>query len=405
MRLALKVTGKDDVINILSALKNESRLMPGFAFNHLAAMTTPTSSPSGSTNYQKWTSEPENMPDVLRYGNNLCRDIFTPTGRAYVVNSIKLYGSLDYTAQAYIRREVLNSSSGNNGVIGLDGMISGRVTYQSNPNGGEVQLLENPIVLPCGDAISISYFRDRSSQDSEVTPVTKTKGMRWMIDFDGYDITNDFNYSAEKTMLVIGDSIGGVTSDLGSIMVNKQPDNSYIGLWPFIIRNQFKEQGEDIRLVNIAQGGTTSNQWDWWIKQGRIDNIKSEILFINLGMNDAADDSALATIRQNLKNICARFFLINPNSSIVINNITQSNGLNATRANNYRAEIRAAVTDEAANGKKVYLADTDDAYSLTNNTPFVATEQLSGVWIHPNTTIGQPAMAVKIWGVCKDLLG
>lgn len=315
----------------------------------------------------------------------------TPSaGRINVVNSLTIITMEDCFLQLNIVRLLNNSIGGGSGTILIEGMATGHCGRIESPTGGTYTFkFDTPLILKSGDRLIAYYYRNA------------TTGIRSAYSFDGYSLTNDTDFDAKDSILVIGDSISGITSEEGALQS---------GLWPFIIKDRFNKVGKDVRLINIAQGGTNTNQWDWWIRgHGRIDGIKAKLLFINLGMNDAASTYGLTSetgyTKTGIKNIVERYLLNNPDGKVVVNSITATDKTpNVTNLSAYRSELEAAVNEMKALNLPVYFADTSTAYSASTGVAFVSTEQAAGARLHPNTTVGQPAMAEIIWNVCKDLL-
>lgn len=312
----------------------------------------------------------------------------TPTsGRMYVIKRVRILSTTDCFLHMQITRQLAYSIGGGTGPVNLDGMIAGHSGRIVEATGGSFTFeFTDPLILQSGDRMIIYYYKN------------STTGLIFTHTIEGVSLTNDINYSANKTMLVLGDSIGIAANDLALQTT----------LWPFMIRDRYLAQGKDVRLINICQGGSSTDTWDWWVKQGRIDNMKADILFVNLGMNDAAGVSGLVTgtgfTKTGLKNIVNRYLLFNPTGKVVINNITQTDKLpNVTNVAAYRLEIAAAVQEMQALNLPVYFADVSTAYSASTGTAFVSTEQSAGSRLHPND-IGQAAMVPIIWNVCQNLI-
>lgn len=315
----------------------------------------------------------------------------TPTaGRMYVIDAINILTTGDCFLHLNISRVVSNDLAGSAAsTILLDGMLEQYVGRIDNASGGMFTFrFDRPLILQSGDRAIVSYYRN------------STTGINTAYDVKGMSLTDDVNYQADLTMLVLGDSISGVTAEDGGLKS---------GLWPEIVKQRWIEKGKDIRLVNIGQGGTNTNQWDWWIKQGRIDQIKADVAFINVGMNDAASTAALqagnGSFKTGLTNITKKIVALNPRSKIVINGITQTDkALNLANVAAYRAELTTLIQEMKQTGMPVTFADTSTAYLSSNASAYVTTEQAAGNRLHPNTKVGQPAMANVIWDACQKLL-
>lgn len=248
---------------------------------------------------------------------------------------------------------------------------------------------------------------------------TTTTGINFQASFSGADITDDFDYDLSRVVLVVGDSISGVTSEATDFRYLRRENGTESGMWPFIVKARLAEAGKPSRIVNIGVGGTQSYEWDWLCSQGRLDHITAGALVINLGMNNATGDTGLTVTagtdgphKQALKNICRAYLRRNPGGSIVINSIPDTDvairltavpsGIYAgqTRLAAYRAENANVVSELAAAGVDIQLARTDLAYTTGTPGAYISTE-LAGARTHPSGSVGQPAMAAQIWSALQ----
>jgi hypothetical protein len=256
-----------------------------------------------------------------------------------------------------------------------------------------------------GERIDMYYYRNG------------TTGTNWQVNIEGYDVSSDSDYYADTKFAVIGDSISGITSVLGDLEYSER-GSAITGLWCKIIKNNLLKAGIWAREVNLGQGGTSSDQWDWWVNQGKMNQLKDiNLLFVNLGMNDIRTDTNLSTttgvdgiFKKSMKNIISTYFKLNPKGSCIVNQVTQSD--DTTRNTNVasgiyagipritaiRTELSNTITElQTANPTwDLQLSATDTAYLKTDATAFLSTESTNGR-IHPNVTVGQPAMATLIW--------
>lgn len=263
---------------------------------------------------------------------------------------------------------------------------------------------DTPLIMRSGDRMDL-YGR-----------VAGTTGFNWQAQYYGYELTDDDNYSANKTMLVIGDSIAGVTADSTALKYQRREDGSITGMWPFIVKEYLRTAKIDTRLINMGLGGTTSVDWDWLVNVGHLDNIRADLMLVNLGMNDAAATNNLSTVagtdgllQKAIKNIIRTYFRSNTTGCCVVNSITATDvaAQNATVGSgryagqtllaSYRNDISEAVAAMKASNQTwdLVFADTSTAYSSASGSPFISSES-AGSRKHPNDTVGQPAMATII---------
>jgi lysophospholipase L1-like esterase len=271
---------------------------------------------------------------------------------------------------------------------------------QTNAGGGEVvfDFSGNPLYLRSDELLQFYYMR------------SVTTGCNFKMEFIGYDITADENYTADKTMLVLGDSISGITAETSGLQS---------GLWPFIIRNNYLTSGKNVRLINIAQSATTANQWDYYARFGRLEYFykKVDIAFINLGANDCdtsvGSGSTTTLFKTALKNIATKINSISSGIPIVFNGITWTN--TTTRTANlsaYRTAIAEAVSELVALGINAYhvpMSSLDTAFSTNPTTNGYFVETSANTQLHPSAgtisiTGGQTLMANNIWAVVQNLI-
>lgn len=323
-------------------------------------------------------------------------------GRAQVVYSIEVEttGTCDLALlQFFDRKQALDSGGG--GVTNLDYL---NATHSGSLAAAGRYRWEWPegLIVRSGERMDLYYV------------VTGTTGVNWQCAVEGYDITDDFDFDL-PALLVIGDSIGGVTPDTTDVRGLLRPDGTMSGMWPFLVKHLQAAAGRRFRVINLSLGGTSSSDWDTMAAAGKLDGMKAAAMIVNLGMNDAAASTLISTAagvdggtKKAIKHLVSVFRRANPNSPAIVNQITDTD-LSARLANvssgiysgtprltAYRTDIAAAVSEMAALGWKTSLAATDTAYSASSSAAFVASEASAGSRTHPNGTVGQPAMATII---------
>lgn len=329
--------------------------------------------------------------------------LLTPAmGRCYVINSITVQATAACELQLLHFRNLQSLLAGTSGISNLDG-FNGVYMGGTTGDGSYTWTFPNGLYVKGGERIDVYGF------------TSTTTGVNMQGSATGYDITDDFDFDQSRTMLVLGDSISGVTSEVGDFRYLKREGGTESGMWPFIVKARLAEAGKSSRVVNIAVGGTQSYEWDWLASQGRLDNINAQALVVNLGMNNATGDVGLTQTagsdgphKKALKNICHAFLRQNPGRSIVINSITDTDlstrlvnvasGIYAgqTRLAAYRSENAAVVSELAATGVDIQLARTDLAYTTATASAFISSEGV-GAKTHPSGAVGQPLMAARIW--------
>lgn len=362
-------------------LRKEARWTAGFAQSSAGNLNQVS---QGTVGAQDWMTR---APATIEANKAVpAAAIRVPAGRMYVITDISAFLTGNCVVHFTLSRYLNNTLGGITGVISLDGMLDGKIKVITSTDGGSADWkFDTPLVLMPGDELLMYYYRN------------STVGLNWVANFGGMDLTFDTNYGAEKTIIVLGDSIP-TTIDPGALSSD---------LFPVIIRDRFLAAGHNVRLINICQPGTTSNQWDWWIKQGRIAAMKADMFITNLGMNDLslATNITNGVTRNAHKNIVREIRKYNPKSPIIVNSVSPSDtGSAIANGAGVRAEIAAAVGEVHAAIAPVILADTSTAYTTADGTNFVIADQAAGARVHANSA-GHLKLADIIWTVSQGLLG
>jgi lysophospholipase L1-like esterase len=285
------------------------------------------------------------------------------------------------------------------------------VRDQPSSTGGETvfDFSANPLIVKSGQKIDFYYN------------VTGTTGINWQFNYEGYEMSNDENYGAPFKFMVLGDSICGFTTDAGATQYTYREDGTTWGSWPYIVQQSLLRDKIDTYQRNVGVGGTSSPQWDYWFSYDKYNFKGIDLLAINLGMNDATTPSYLTTVagtdgiyKKSMKAIIRKYFEKNPNGACVVNNITSTDVTNRlttvsggiyngyTQLAAYQAECAALVSDLNTSNPlwDLKLAPMNTAYTSAQTTYFIQ-PRTAGTNLHPNTTLGQPAMAIIFYNTVK----
>lgn len=332
--------------------------------------------------------------------------LYPVPGRAYVVTSISAHVTASAELALMHVRDVQNPLAGTTGMQSLDtwdnvytGFISGEGVYTWK--------FDKPLIVRANERIDFYGLTQT------------TTGINYQLSYTGSEITDDFDYDLSGTVLVLGDSISGISGESVDVKYAVKSDGSEIGMWPFAIKAKLAGISKPSRIVNIGVIGSNSFQWAWMCDQGRIDSIKAGALIINLGMNNASSDTGLPAAagtdgahKTAMKRIVAAYLRKNPGGSVVVNQVTDTDvaarltavasGVYAgqTRLAAFRAENAAVVSELAAAGVDIKLARTDLAYTTATAGAYLSTES-AGNRTHPSGSIGQPLMAAQIWSALQ----
>jgi lysophospholipase L1-like esterase len=219
-------------------------------------------------------------------------------------------------------------------------------------------------------------------------PVDSTDDLVAVGSIHYYDLTNDFNYAADKTILWLGDSIAyGGTFEIS--------DNDQ--LFTFKTRNYYLDKGIDVRLVNKSSPSATVADYERMRKSDNITIGSADLIFYQLGANDAptitASPANQATLRANVENIVSWKQLRYPDATLVLCSPTPLQNETSQTGNETIASIYADIVADEDDDKVKFMA-LHESFDNTDESYYVAADA-SGSKIHP-TVSGHAAIATTI---------
>ena len=202
------------------------------------------------------------------------------------------------------------------------------------------------------------------------------------ISLAGYAITDDLNFSAEKTILAIGDSILNGTGPTVSA-----------NMWTFKARDKFREQGKTVRIVQMANSSSTTSDHETWRKAGRYDGVEADVIFYALGVNDAGAAVSAATYRANLAAFWSHCQKRWPNAKLIVCGVSpvEHNTTHAA-AESLRDAAAAFVSD--TNHDNLFYINLGTAFLRTDSSYYVSTDA-AGSRVHPDDD-GHAAIATLV---------
>ena len=188
---------------------------------------------------------------------------------------------------------------------------------------------------------------------------------------NGYALTDDLNFDAEKTMLVLGDSI-----------VNGTGPTRSANMWTFKARDHFKAQGATVRLVQMANSGSSSSEHESWRQAGRYDGLDADAVVYAVGVNDAVGAVPPTTYRANLEAFWNHAQNRWPNATVIVAGPTPvENAATHASAELLRAEAADFVAD-ASDARLKYI-NLGTAFSRTDASYYASTDP-AGSRVHPD---------------------
>lgn len=187
----------------------------------------------------------------------------------------------------------------------------------------------------------------------------------------GFMIYDDLNFAADKTLLVIGDSILNGTAGI----TNKSKSMEWL------TRGYFQAQGKNVRVINKSVSGSTTSDHEARRAAGVYDFPQVDYLHYQVGTNDAGAISA-ATAQANAAAMIAYKQQRYPNAKMVVWGSTpRENNTSETALALIRTAQAAAVT--AAADPKVLYCSLATAFDRTVTSNFASTDT-PGDRVHPS---------------------
>lgn len=191
----------------------------------------------------------------------------------------------------------------------------------------------------------------------------------------GIGVYDDFNLTADKVALWIGDS---VTNDTTGI-------TSKITSYHWLLRERLRALGYDIRFINKSISGTTSVDHEKLRAYGTYVFPQVDLICYSLGVNDAGNAVPTATYTANLNALIAWKKSRYPNATLLIFGTTPlENNTSETAAVALRSAASSAVTSAA--DSKIRYCNLGAAFDRTQGTTVYTTTDSAGSRVHPNDT-------------------
>jgi len=237
----------------------------------------------------------------------------------------------------------------------------------------------NSVVIPVRQLFrpSVQTSQPNSLGDVRVRSVLDevTTGASVFCTLAGTSVYDDFNYGADKIMLVLGDSITNGTSGISAKTDSME--------WK--VRQYFRDKGVNLRTIGMSASGRSSVDFERARAFGRYDQIPTpDYVHYQLGTNDAGQGTSVATFKANVAAMIAHKRRHWPKAMMVVYGSTpMQNDTSETALAALRTAAQQAVT-EAADPKVLYcsLATAFDRKVESN----YSADDTSGSKLHPNAT-------------------
>lgn len=270
---------------------------------------------------------------------------FINAGHAWFVDTLTLSSNEDITV-------LVTTSAPSIAATGVTGM-----NYRV--------MLKAGVPLP----ISINRFIYELNAISILTQTVTTAGFAFISSLGGVRVCNDFAFDADKTMLVIGDSMSnGTGPSYGSDQ------------YTFIVRDWLYSQGKSTRCMLKGSGSYTSANITALRKTGQLMPTAPDLVLYNIGINDAS----LAAFQAEFPSILAHKQKYWPNAKMICLGMTPKQGASEASVS---VPIRSymASTISALNDSKIYYCSLANAFSSVGDTYYMTTDGTTNTSrIHPN---------------------
>lgn len=275
------------------------------------------------------------------------------------------------------------------------------VKVQKDTSGGEVvfDFSGQPVRIEYGDFFRVAYA---------VAGTGTVSGVNWSMYFHSVSITDDTHYNAKFHMGVCGDSYCNVQANLEPVYSNK--GTSVSGLWTVLCQKYLRDHGIDVFRSNIGQGGSNIGIWTQKAENGLFDRWNPDILYFSCGINEGSSTIIDGTAKDNYLRFVRAYFDTKPSGCFVMLNVAESDiaaknalvGSGPHASQTFLQAIRAVIQEVYLQIKTerptadIVLADINpsNTYTQLQTTYFV--ETTAGGRLHPNATLGQPALAAVI---------
>ena len=227
-------------------------------------------------------------------------------------------------------------------------------------------MLKAGVPLP----IQINRFIYELNTIGVLTQTVTTSTFAFTSSLGGVRVCNDFAFDADKTMLVIADSI------LNGIGVNYGSEQ-----YSFLLREYFYTIGKSTRCILKGNPSYKSANVTALRKTGQLMPTAPDLILYAIGTND--DD--LAAFQAEFPSLLAHKKMYWPDAHLICVGTPPRQGANETTV---QAPIRAYIqaTVLAENNAKIHYCNIGNAFSNVGDTYYITTDATSaGSRVHPNT--------------------
>ena len=299
-----------------------------------------------------------------------------------IPNMATPYVLVNAKANLTANKDVVLYVSANGDITGSAGDSS--VSYYFIPSGGYVTIEFPTPMHPLSSIFSLLG-------DALQTGTAVKIGMHG----SGTKMLNDFNFSAKRKIYWMGDSITDFTANLIGTS----------NFYQFQVRDWLTKNSNigDYRLTQKAWGGRTSNDFDKLLIQGSLFVENPDIIFYQLGMNDASQSVGTTAYVANMQRIIKYKQTFWKDAILVFLGTTpaQNNTLEASLVN-YRNAMSNMVS--ATGDIKIKYINLDNVFNRTLQTSY-ADSDTSGNGLHPGSLLSHTGIAnaitsgISSWGV------
>lgn len=196
------------------------------------------------------------------------------------------------------------------------------------------------------------------------------------ISVQGWALTDDFAFDADKTILFVGDSIlnGGSGPSRTALM------------WPFKFRDYLRSLGTRARVVLKSVSGSFTSDHETWRQGGFHDIDNPDLIVYALSVNDAGSSVSSATVLANATAFWEWARDRYPNAKVILCGTSPlANNTSETNAAAYRTALQTYVA--GVNDARLKYVNLGAAFDRTVSGNYTGADG-----IHPNDT-GHAALA------------
>jgi hypothetical protein len=245
------------------------------------------------------------------------------------------------------------------------------------PDGGGVHYIDCPHIMYEKGRISFSFQSPGTAAKPLEQPIISITAV------SGISVTMDFNYSADKLLLISGDSISWAGERIGYKENSAEKLSGRI-MFGHRVADALRDEGKNVRCIMKGFGSMVQNEADNAFQNGWYDGINYDLHICSRGTNDVPatiTTQVESDFKSSLKKVIIHRNRYSPKASIIfVAPFPSDAGANRiANLETVRQWVQDVATDSVLGGtdRKVYFYNGGTAFTL-NATPSLDTNFACG---------------------------